>query len=826
MASAKAYGSITITDVTDVGRLSVYITSNQPQTVIENPNDGTYTPDWRKQNLVLTPVIYFNETQLTLPKTGLTVTWKRKEGSLDPVDLKASETVKNGILTVSNNELASIQSGLLTYIANIQYTETNTNITLETQAQMSFSLSRQGTEAKYCSITGESVFLYDTNQSLVSKDTIELTASLTNVSVAQWQYKGADGNFVAMPTTNNPSITGTKLTVKATENVLFNSDVAVIKLATNDSSVYDLHTITKIRDGAAGNSTVAIVLSNESHTLPCDSHGVIDKNAYAGAETTVGIFEGGVDVTSKWTISAIPSNGIQGTFENNTYKVTHMDDNVDVGHVEFSCVSKASTLKKRFTLIKQKAGVDGADATIWSVNASTLSLNLSKGVFTPANVTFSAVKQVGAGAQTVYNGRFKIYESVDGLNFGTAKYESSTDEPSKLWAPTNTSIRAIKCEMYGSGATTDLKDTQTVIITKDGQDGQDGNDGSGGISFGIGNEAEVIPCNPDGTVKVQKVITIPFFAYKGIQRVAVTCDPNSISVPEGVTKTVKNGSSSADGLITLTFPAGNALGTKSDLSGNISFNLVAEGVTVTKKFSWTKSIQSTNAVLLQIFAPQGDVIINGQGNVILDTQLTDGSAIVNSGVTYKWAKFQGDGGYQDIPGQAGKSLTVTPGMVETLASFRCRAHYAGKDFDAYWSVTDRNDPVTVNVLCSVGTQLTNETTFGVVYTLAYLNGKEVDPIKSTTFSIEAPKSAQDGDFYYHIDKKAKTVTLKKYNGSAWEDAAGDDLPKATYKYFRRQNGVELDKSEAWKEGKAVYVDREIVDNSLMILCEMSNIPMF
>ena len=46
----KVYGSITISDIADVGRLSVYLTSNQPQTVIENPNGDviTYTPDWTK----------------------------------------------------------------------------------------------------------------------------------------------------------------------------------------------------------------------------------------------------------------------------------------------------------------------------------------------------------------------------------------------------------------------------------------------------------------------------------------------------------------------------------------------------------------------------------------------------------------------------------------------------------------------------------------------------------------------------------------------------------------------------------------------------------
>lgn len=827
MALAKAYSSITITDATDVGRISLYITSSLPQTVIENPNEATttYTPDWSKTNLVLTPIMYFNDQQLTLPKTGLTVTWKRQEGSSTPTDLKTGETVKDGVLTVSQNFLGTIQSGILTYIANVQYTDPNTNVTLETQAQMTFSLSKQATEAKYCSVSGESVFLYNSNQTLVGVDTIVLTATCTNVSISQWQYKDASGSFVAIPTTNNPSINGATINIKASENILFNNDVAVIKLVTNDSSVYDLHTITKIRDGAAGNSTVAIVLSNENHTLPCNSNGVVNPDTgYKGAETTVGVFEGGIDVTSKWTISAVPSEGIEGTFVGNKYTVTKMDDKVDVGHVEFSCVSKATTLKKRFSLIKQRAGVDGADAVIYSVQASTLSMNLGKNnVFSPANVTFSGMRQVGAETtQTVYNGRFVISESTDGLVFGTAKYTSATDEPTKVYTPSNTTVRAIKCELYASGGTTTKLDSQTVMITRDGNDGGNGKPGEDSISVILGNEAEVIPCNANGAVKISRDINIPFYAYKGLKRAAVTCVPGSL--PSGVTvKTNTAGTTSTDGLLIITIPAGNNLGSASDLSGTFSLTFTVGSVSVVKKFGWTKSIQATNAVLLQIYAPQGDVIVNGGNNVVLETQLSDGSTIINSGVTYKWAKFK-SGNYEIIEGQTTSKLTVTPAMVDSLASFRCTATYGGKEYIAYWTVTDKSDPINLQTLCSVGTQLTNETTFGAVYTLAYLNGEEVDPIKSTTFSTEAPKSPQTGDFYYHIDKTKKEVVLKKYNGSAWADAAGSDLPRGTYKYYRRQNGVELDTDKEWKTGKVIFVDRELVNKNLVINCE-AEIPL-
>lgn len=831
MAGAKAFGSITITDITDVGRLSAYITSSQPQTVIQNPNNGSFTPDWSKSNLVLTPIIYFNENQLTLPKTGLSVKWKRKEGSSAEAELIQGETVNNGVLTVSKNFLGQIQSGIITYIVTVSYTDPSTNVTLETQAQMSFSLSRQATEAKYCSILGESVFLYNTNQAIHGASEITLTASCTNVSVSQWQYKNSTEEFVAMTTTNNPAINGNTIKIKAAEDVLFNNDVCVIKLVTSDSSVYDLHTITKIRDGAAGNNATTIVLSNEDHTLPCDASGHVI--SYQDAETSINIFSGGVDETSKWNIQAKPSQGITGSLSGNTYTVTAIEREIEVGHVEFVCTrSGFSNQIKRFTLVKQKAGHDGAngqDAVVYSLKTSTLTLNLGKdNNFTPRNVDFSGMKQVGnQTSQTVYNGRFKIYESTDGVNFTNLKYTSSADEASHTYTPSSTSVKGIRCEMYAAGGTSTKLDTQTVMITKDGHDGQNGHDGAGGISFGIGNEAEVIPCNPNGTVKVQKTITIPFYAYKGIQRIAVTCSKESMSLPSGVTSSITQGTTSSDGVITITIPAGNTLGTASELSGNFAFTLVADGVSVQRKFSWTKSIQSTNAILFQIFAPKGDVIINGKNSVELDTQLSDGNTIINSGITYQWSKFNGTGGYTVIDSQVNKKLTVTPSMVDSLASFKCTANYAGKSYDAYWSVTDKNDPIDLQVLCSVGTQLTNKTPFGVVYTLAYLNGIEVDAIKSTRFLTSAPTqpTPTNGDFYYHIDTVAKSVTLKKYDGSAWQNASENDLPKGKYAYYRRQDGVELDKTEPWKEGKAVYVDRDIVKKNLLILCEGTNIPM-
>lgn len=197
----------------------------------------------------------------------------------------------------------------------------------------------------------------------------------------------------------------------------------------------------------------------------------------------------------------------------------------------------------------------------------------------------------------------------------------------------------------------------------------------------MGNEAEVIPCKPNGTVSIAKDITIPFYAYKGLKRIPVTCSTGTL--PSGVTvKTNTSGTINSPGTITINIPAGNELGSASDLSGSFTLTFTCEGVSVDKKFSWTKSIQATNAVMLQIYAPQGNVIVNAENNVLLEAQITDGGSVVESGVTYQWAKFDG-GKYTDIPSANKKTITVTPDMVNSLASFRCTVGYNGRNYIAY-----------------------------------------------------------------------------------------------------------------------------------------------
>ena len=311
MGKVLAYGEITITDLTDGKQIQAYVTSNQPNFVSYDPNTTTkYNPDWSASKLVLTPVIFIDNKQVSLTQTGLSITWQRKVGSAASTNIVTGESVSSGVLSVSKSMLVPNSSEMITYICSIAYTDPDTQIKAETRCQMSFTLVKQATELSDCSITGDTTFKYNGDGAITSASSITLTAVLTNTSVKQWQYKKSDGTFAAYPSAG----TTTTLTVNHNDAVFVN-DVAVIKLLTNDDNVYDIHQIIKLRDGAAGKDVYSCVLSNDTQSVPCNANGGLYSSSLTGADTTITIYKGGVDDSANWTIKATPSNGITGTWD-------------------------------------------------------------------------------------------------------------------------------------------------------------------------------------------------------------------------------------------------------------------------------------------------------------------------------------------------------------------------------------------------------------------------------------------------------------------------------------------------------------------------------
>ena len=189
MAKVKATGTITIRNITNIGKISSYLTSSQPLMVVYDPNStNEYEPNWSTSKLVLTPVVFFNDAQLSLSASGLSISWQRQAGAGEVTALTTGETVSGNVLTVSKNILAD--TSMITYICNISYVDPNTNgVAIKSRSQMSFSLVKNAPKLSDCNVTGDTVFKYNTSGTLVSASSITLTANLTNTTLKQCQYK-------------------------------------------------------------------------------------------------------------------------------------------------------------------------------------------------------------------------------------------------------------------------------------------------------------------------------------------------------------------------------------------------------------------------------------------------------------------------------------------------------------------------------------------------------------------------------------------------------------------------------------------------------------
>ena len=277
-----ATGSKTIIDLSDGKSLSCYLGANQPRTQIHDVNGNTYNPNWTTTagKLVITPVVYANQTAIALNNSALTITWKRKEGSGSETALTSGETVSGNILTVNQNKLASITSGLLTYIAYVAYADPDTGLTINATADISFALISTGENAKSAWISGEQVFKY-TSAGAVSPAQITLTANLQNVTMGKWQYKNSSGNWADYPTTaDNANITSPTLVVKPT-HAIWVGETATLRITTSDASIGDTTSIYKVQDGSPGGQGTdasIVFLTNENITYAGTKDGKVAAN--------------------------------------------------------------------------------------------------------------------------------------------------------------------------------------------------------------------------------------------------------------------------------------------------------------------------------------------------------------------------------------------------------------------------------------------------------------------------------------------------------------------------------------------------------------------
>lgn len=837
-----SYGSISIVDVTDVGELSIYPKSNLPQSIIYSPDQNSFTPNWGSNNLILSPSIWYGGEQLSTSDNNVTVTWSRREGIGAVTALTTGETISDGTMEVGdetipkgtlvvNQNKFTENSTMITYIVAVSYQEPTISQALTAQGEITFTMTKQASSVKSATITGESVFKYNGDGTIKGASTITLNGRVTGsgVNISAWQYQQSNGSWATYPNSG----TSPTLTVNESHSV-FTNDKCVIKLVTTNNDIYDYHTITKLRDGAAGTDTISAVLTNEDQMIPVSSSGIAD---YSDAISRIIIYESGEDITSQWSINVsydtnnLTVNTSTTTVANDTVAITNMVGST--GTINFTATKNGhDPILKQFSVIKIESGADGQSPIVYSLEPSTLALNKTIGntpTFTPASVRFYSY-QTQNQTKSIYQGRFKIYENIlakDITPSTVAKYTSSADENNGYYdytPVTGKNCTSIVCVLFESGGTSKQLDIQTVAVTTDGQTGgkgDKGDDGTDALNIIVGNSYDGIPVDSDGKTTSAYTILIPFAGYQGTTKVATTVvNPPTLF---GITPTITNATTSADGSIQYVITAGTTI-TNDNGVITFTFRFTEANKTVTYDYSWSKARQGKdgtngiNAVILQLGTPNGgNIIENGTGTVTIEATLINGATDVTNSATYIWKKFE-NGSYSTISGQTTKTLTVTSSMVDGYASFQCIAHYDNKDYIQYMSVLDKQDPHQTTILSSIGNQLRNGSGVGALYALVYRKGQELDPIKSERFVETLPTTGnKNGDYCYLLDSTAKTVTLYKYT-TQWNVAT--DTYIGTYNwYYRDKNGNVITTGTPSAGGvgaKVIYIDGDLVDKKLVI----------
>lgn len=460
----------TFVDITDQRKLSAYITSNLPKTQSEDPNvlPHTYAPSWAGTNLVLTPVVFLDQTSIALNATGLTIQWKRKDGTAAETALSTGESVSGGILTVSQNKLSTSASGMITYICYISYYDSETRNTVNITADITYTLVKNAENAKLAYVTADTyVFKYDSTSALVGASQAMLTAQVQGVTITKWQYKNSSGNWADYPTTSdNTNITSGTLVVKPAHAV-FTNNVAQIKLVTSDADVYDTITITKLYDGAqgdpgtpgsAGSGGLSVILSNEAQTIPCTSAGAVTAatnvtipfTAYEGIEQkaatcTVGTLPSGVTVKSNTASTATTAGSVVLTFAKNA---TLGGASVLTGTISLTFSVSGQSVTKNFAWTKANAGTSGESAVVFSVYApnGTIVQNQS------GSLTLATSAYVGATAISNATYQWAKYSGGSWTNISGATGSTLTVNGSDI-----VNIQSYRCTMtYNSKSYVDV----------------------------------------------------------------------------------------------------------------------------------------------------------------------------------------------------------------------------------------------------------------------------------------------------------------------------------------------------------------------------------
>lgn len=319
-----ASSQITLVDLNDSRPMSLSLKANRSTTQVYNVNSGVYEPDYSKDPIVITPILFFgNEDashkigkEISYTINGEAVAYSG-DGNI-PQGAKGCYQFNEKLYIFQNmgeKEGAFDQNNNLLIEAYIPEKKVTDELTGLSNGYLSTTIDlvkldtgldgAEGAAARGITISGEQVFISSDGKAYLPEKITLAANCIGDLTVGKWYYKSSD-NWVVIENSQNK----TSLEILNSASY-FQNNVATIKVVSEESEgYYDIMSIYKVsngkdgENGEDGDSPFLVYITNENISFAADENGkVVGKTVVSYVKAQAGLEE---------VVPVINTNGIKG----------------------------------------------------------------------------------------------------------------------------------------------------------------------------------------------------------------------------------------------------------------------------------------------------------------------------------------------------------------------------------------------------------------------------------------------------------------------------------------------------------------------------------
>ena len=454
---------------------------------------------------------------------------------------------------------------------------------------------KDGNNAKYVYITGEQVFKYaDSFEGTPIPSSITLHATRYNItSSGSWQYK--NGNQYI-----NMNITSDNITITPTSGLLGTQNTCTFRfIAETYSDEITIIKVTDGQDGLPGNDGIYVLITNESHTVPCDNEGKYTAEELAKATTEVHIYRGLEEISGNVTLV---TNGCQATYNRATKTVTVTQLTENTATITINVDVEGQIFSKVMTITKSLQGNPGADGNGINIIGKLPSVGDLPNDGEP-------------GDAYLIDGLLYLWSETDGSWADGVPIQGEKGLPGEPGTDGRTTYFHIKYSNDGRtftanngetlgdwlGQYTDFYEQDSNVFSDYKWKKIKGEDGEHGIVASLSNDTHTIPCLDDGTGCIFTGCSSKISLFLGAQQLT-----NGVSYSYSVSQNVGGRWDSTTGTYTVT--------TMNNVdNGYVDLTATYNGIGYTKRFTITKSKQGGDSYTINLSNDNHSFVANSDG---------------------------------------------------------------------------------------------------------------------------------------------------------------------------------------------------------------------